>query len=126
MPSSMGYVGSILGWGLRIPDTLQSRNQNIKLKQYCGKFKKDLKKKMVYIKKKKEMSWSISRNEAAKAMSGIGGLSAKFFRERRKKRKGRKDKWRKVKREEEIGLSLGWLWKQQLREQATFQASVLE
>ena len=81
---------------------------------------------MVYIKKKKEMSWSISRNEAAKAMSGIGGLSAKFFRERRKKRKGRKDKWRKVKREEEIGLSLGWLWKQQLREQATFQASVLE
>ena len=81
---------------------------------------------MVYIKKKKEMSWSISRNEAAKAMSGIGGLSAKFFRERRKKRKGRKDKWRKVKREEKIGLSLGWLWKQQLREQATFQASVLE
>ena len=81
---------------------------------------------MVYIKKKKEMSWSISRNEAAKAMSGIGGLSAKFFRERRKKRKGRKDKWRKVKREEEIGLSLGWLWKQQLREQETFQASVLE
>ena len=126
MPSSMGYVGSILGWGLRIPDTLQSRNQNIKLKQYCGKFKKKLKKKMVYIKKKKEMSWSISRNEAAKAMSGIGGLSAKFFRERRKKRKGRKDKWRKVKREEEIGLSLGWLWKQQLREQAALQASVLE
>lgn len=81
---------------------------------------------MVYIKKKKEMSWSISRNEAAKAMSGIGGLSAKFFRERRKKRKGRKDKWRKVKREEEIGLSLGWLWKQQLREQAALQASVLE
>ena len=81
---------------------------------------------MVYIKKKKEMSWSISRNEAAKAMSGIGGLSAKFFRERRNKRKGRKDKWRKVKREEEIGLSLGWLWKQQLREQAALQASVLE
>ena len=81
---------------------------------------------MVYIKKKKEMSWSISRNEAAKAMSGIGGLSAKFFRERRKKRKGRKDKWRKVQREEEIGLSLGWLWKQQLREQAALQASVLE
>ena len=42
---------------------------------------------MVYIKKKKEMrSWLISQNEAAKAMSGIGGLSAKFFREKRKKR----------------------------------------
>lgn len=82
---------------------------------------------MVYIKKEKEMrSWSISRNEAAKAMSGIGGLSAKFFRERRKKRKGRKDKWRKGKREKEIGLSLGWLWKQRLREQATLPASVLE
>lgn len=45
LPSSMGYVGSILGLGPRIPDTLQSRNQNIKLKQYCGKFKNDFKKK---------------------------------------------------------------------------------
>lgn len=82
---------------------------------------------MVYIKKKKEMrSWLISQNEAAKAMSGIGGLSAKFFREKRKKRKGRKDRWRKGKKEEEIGLRLGWPWKQRLREQAALPASVLE
>ena len=33
LPSSAGGVGSIPGWGAKIP-----KNQNIKQKQYCNKF----------------------------------------------------------------------------------------
>ena len=44
-----------------------------------------------------------------------GGLSAKFFSERRKNKKERKkDGQMEEGREKEIGLSLGWPWKQQL------------
>ena len=43
-PSNAGGVGSIPGWGAGIPHALQPENQNIKQKQYCNKFNKDLKK----------------------------------------------------------------------------------
>ena len=42
-PSSAGVVGSIPGQGAKIPHALQPRNQNIKQKQHCNKFNKDLK-----------------------------------------------------------------------------------
>ena len=41
--SSAGGVGSIPRQGAKIPHALQSKNQNIKQKQYCNKFKKDFK-----------------------------------------------------------------------------------
>ena len=46
-PSSAGGAGSgsIPGQGAKIPHASQTRNQNIKQKQYCNKFNKDLKKK---------------------------------------------------------------------------------
>ena len=52
LPSNAGGAGSIPGWGAKIPHALWPKNQNIKQKQYCNKFNKDLKK-MVHIKKKK-------------------------------------------------------------------------
>ena len=44
-PSSVGGAGLIPGWGAQIPHALQPKNQNLKQKQYCNKFNKDLKKK---------------------------------------------------------------------------------
>ena len=43
LPSNAGGVGSIPGRGAKIPHALGPRNQNIKQKQYCNKFNKDLK-----------------------------------------------------------------------------------
>ena len=37
-PSNAGYVGSIPGWGAKIPHASLVKNQNIKQKQYCNKF----------------------------------------------------------------------------------------
>ena len=39
-PSNSGGVGSIPGWGVKIPYASQPKNQNIKQKQYCKKKKK--------------------------------------------------------------------------------------
>ena len=47
-PSSVGGEGLIAGRGVKIPHALWPQNQNIKQKQYCNKFNKDLK--MAYIK----------------------------------------------------------------------------
>ena len=41
-PSNAGGAGSIPGRGAKIPHALQPRKQNIKQKQYCNKFNKDL------------------------------------------------------------------------------------
>ena len=41
LPASAGGVGSIPGRGAKIPHASQTKNQNIKQKQYCNKFKKD-------------------------------------------------------------------------------------
>ena len=38
-----GGVGSIPGWGVKIPHASWPKNQNIKQKQYCNKFNKDFK-----------------------------------------------------------------------------------
>ena len=40
-PSNAGVVGSIPGWGAKIPHASRPKNQNIKQKQYCNKFNKD-------------------------------------------------------------------------------------
>ena len=42
LPSNVGSVGSISGWEAKIPHA--SWSKNIKQKQYCNKFHKDLKK----------------------------------------------------------------------------------
>ena len=42
--SSAGGAGSIPGRGAKIPHALRPKNQNIKQKQCCNKFNKDLKK----------------------------------------------------------------------------------
>ena len=43
-PSNAGGAGLIPGWGAKIPHASWPKNQNIKQKQYCNKFNKDLKK----------------------------------------------------------------------------------
>ena len=47
--SNVGTVGSIHGRGVKIPCALGPKNQNIKLRQFCNKFNKDLK--VAHIKK---------------------------------------------------------------------------
>ena len=42
MPSNAGGVGSIPGQGTKIPHASRPRKQNIKQKQHCNKFNKDL------------------------------------------------------------------------------------
>ena len=50
LPSNAGVVGSIPGWGAKIPHASQPKNQNIKQKKpCCNKFSKDLK--VIHIKK---------------------------------------------------------------------------
>ena len=44
-PSNAGGAGLIPGGGAKIPHASWPKNQNIKQKQYCNKFNKDLKKK---------------------------------------------------------------------------------
>ena len=41
-PSNAGGAGPIPGEELRFPRALQLKNQNLKQKQYCNKFNKDL------------------------------------------------------------------------------------
>ena len=42
-PSNVGGAGLIPGWGAKIPHALSPKNQDIKQKQYCNKFNKDIK-----------------------------------------------------------------------------------
>ena len=44
-PSNAASEGSIPGWGAEIPHALWPKTQNIKRKQHCNKFNKNLKKK---------------------------------------------------------------------------------
>lgn len=46
--SNAGDVGSIPGWGAKIPHASQTKNWNIKQKQYCSRFSEDFK--MVHVK----------------------------------------------------------------------------
>ena len=43
LPSNAGGVGSIPGQGANIPHASGPKNQNIKQKQYCNNFNKDIK-----------------------------------------------------------------------------------
>ena len=43
-PSNAGGVSLIPGWEAKIPHISGPKNQNMKQKQYCNKFNKDLKK----------------------------------------------------------------------------------
>ena len=43
LPSNAGGAASIPGRGAKIPHASRPKNQNIKQKQYCNKFKKDFK-----------------------------------------------------------------------------------
>ena len=51
-PSNAGSAGLIPGQGAKILHALRPKNQNIKQKQYCNKFNKDLKKNAPHPKKK--------------------------------------------------------------------------
>ena len=42
-PFKVGGLGLIPGWGGKIPHGSGPKNQNIKQKQYCNKFTKDIK-----------------------------------------------------------------------------------
>ena len=42
-PSNAKGIGSIPGWGAKIPHVSWPKNQNMKQKQYCNKFNKDFK-----------------------------------------------------------------------------------
>ena len=42
LPSNAGGAGSSPSWGVKIPHAQRPKNQNIKQKQYCNKFSKDL------------------------------------------------------------------------------------
>ena len=42
-PSNAAGLGSIPGWGAKIPHALGPKNQNIKQRQYCNKFNKGFK-----------------------------------------------------------------------------------
>ena len=42
-PSNAGGMGSIPGWGPKIPHASWPKNQNIKQRKYCNKFHKDFK-----------------------------------------------------------------------------------
>ena len=44
-PSNAGGAGLIPGQGTKVPQASRPKNQNMKQKQYCKKFNKDLKKK---------------------------------------------------------------------------------
>ena len=43
LPSNAEAVGSIPGWGAKIPHASRPENQNTKQKQYCNKSDKDFK-----------------------------------------------------------------------------------
>ena len=43
LPSSAGGGGWIPGWGAKMPHASGPKNRNIKQKQYCNKFNKDIK-----------------------------------------------------------------------------------
>ena len=63
-PSNAGVAGSISGQGAKIPHAPRPKNQNVKQKQYCNKFDKDLK--IVHIKKKKKKKKRGEKMEWAK------------------------------------------------------------
>ena len=44
LPSNAGGTGSVLSGRAKIPHASESKNQNMKQKQYCNKFNKDCKK----------------------------------------------------------------------------------
>ena len=54
LPSNVGSVGPIFGWGAKIPHALWPKNQNIKQKRYYNKFNKD------FLKRKKlmDLDWA--------------------------------------------------------------------
>ena len=55
-PSNARDVGSIPGWGTKIPHTLWPKSQNIKQKQYYNKFNKDFENMLeAYLKLKKNV-----------------------------------------------------------------------
>ena len=55
LPSNAGGVSSVTGQEAKIPHISGPKNQNIKQKQYCNKFKKDFKN-GPHLKKKKARS----------------------------------------------------------------------
>ena len=50
-PSSAEGVGSTPAWGAKVPQASWPKSQTMEQKQYCDKFNKDLKKKLVHSKK---------------------------------------------------------------------------
>ena len=59
-PSNVGGVGSVPGRGTKIPHDLWPQNQNIKWKQYCNEFNKDLK--MAHKNSLKKKTWVVNND----------------------------------------------------------------
>ena len=56
LPSNAGRVGSILGQRAKIPHASWPRNQSIKQKPHCNKFRKDFKNGPKFQKKKQTLN----------------------------------------------------------------------
>ena len=65
-PSNVRGMGLIPSWGAKIPCVLRPENKNIKQKQYCNKFNKDLKKKIM------SLCWAKERPERDRSRSAKG------------------------------------------------------
>ena len=68
-------VGSVPGWGAKIPHASQPKNQNIEQKQYCNKLNKDFKNgphKKKILKKKKPIEF-IDQNKNDQERSPLVG-----------------------------------------------------
>ena len=78
--SNVGGVGSIPGWGAKIPHALWPKKpKNIKQKQYCNKFNKDLKNglhqnKILKKKKREKMPWN--KQSSVKGTELHGGVKS--------------------------------------------------
>ena len=77
-PSNAGGAGSVPGLGAKILHASPPENQNIKQKQYCNKFNKDL---MVHIKRKEkekklsEREVKVSITDSEPSTGSIGKFS---------------------------------------------------
>ena len=69
-----GGAGLIPNQGAKIPHASQSKNQNIKQKQYCNKFSKDFKN-GPHLKKKKFLRKKVTGLEKGQGEKNVGDLT---------------------------------------------------
>ena len=70
-PSNAGGAGLIPAWGVKIPRALWRKKQHQQQKQYCNKFNKRCKKKMVRTKQKRTQKVPLKLIQGTKEGSQI-------------------------------------------------------